>query len=107
MDTYIFVQLWNSFPEELKTTKQKIIHTNITEDLFLKKKIYIKVFTVTESTENVYHVTWQNLYFAQDLQNLYFYHALCIKKLKMAGKEWTDKSENDLLWTWLLWSKTF
>ena len=33
-----FVQLWNSFPEELKTTKQKIIHTNIMEVLFMKKK---------------------------------------------------------------------
>ena len=33
-----FVQLWNSFSEELKTTKQKIVHTNIMEDLFMKKK---------------------------------------------------------------------
>ena len=40
---YMFVQLWNSFPEGLKATKQTIIYTNITEDLFLKKKIYIKV----------------------------------------------------------------
>ena len=34
----MFVQLWNSFPEELKTTKQKIIFTNVTKGLFAKKK---------------------------------------------------------------------
>ena len=34
----MFVQLWNSFLEELKTTKQKIIFTNVTKDLFVKKK---------------------------------------------------------------------
>ena len=34
----MFVQLWNLFPEKLKTTKQKIIFTNVMEDLFAKKK---------------------------------------------------------------------
>ena len=29
---------WNSFREELKTTKQKIIYKNVTEDLSMKKK---------------------------------------------------------------------
>ena len=58
----------NLFPEELKLTKQKIIYTNVTEDLFVKKKKIKKIITITivESTENVYHVTRQNLYFAHD-----------------------------------------
>ena len=29
----------NSFPEELKTTKQKITFANVTKDLFAKKKM--------------------------------------------------------------------
>ena len=41
----MFVQLWNSFPEEL-TTKQKIIYTNVTEDLFVRKESYIKLSTL-------------------------------------------------------------
>ena len=40
---YLHVQLWNSFPEELKTTKRMITYTNVTEDLFLKKKNDIKL----------------------------------------------------------------
>ena len=35
---HMFVQLWNSFPEELKTTKHKIVHTNVMEDLFMKER---------------------------------------------------------------------
>ena len=62
----MFVQPWNSFLEELKTTKQKITHTDVTEDLFVKekkKKKFINV-TIVESTENAYRTTRQNLYFA-------------------------------------------
>ena len=40
LEIYIFAQLWNSFPEELKTITQKIIYINVTEDLFVKKKTY-------------------------------------------------------------------
>ena len=36
-EIHMFIQLWNSFPEELKT-KQKIIYTYVMEDLFMKKK---------------------------------------------------------------------
>ena len=32
---HMFIQLWKSFPEELKTTQQKMIYTNIMEDLFV------------------------------------------------------------------------
>ena len=39
----MFVQLGNLFPEELKTRKQKITYTNVTEDLFVKKKYDIKL----------------------------------------------------------------
>ena len=55
-----FAQLWNAIPEELKTTKQKIIHTIVMEILFVKKKM----IRITESAENVYNVTRQNLHFA-------------------------------------------
>ena len=34
----MFVQLWSSFSEELKTAKQKIIHGIVMEDIFVKKK---------------------------------------------------------------------
>ena len=34
----MFVQLWNSFPEELETAKQKIVYVNVMEDLSLKKR---------------------------------------------------------------------
>ena len=37
--TLMFVQLWNFFLEKLKTTKQKIIYADVTEDLFMKKKM--------------------------------------------------------------------
>ena len=40
----VFVQLQNSFPGELKTTKPKITHTNVTEDLFVKKNV-VKNYT--------------------------------------------------------------
>ena len=40
---HVFIQLWDSFPEELKTIKQKIIYTNVMEDLFMKKKNDIKL----------------------------------------------------------------
>ena len=40
---HVFVKLWNLFPEELKTTKQKIKYTNVTKDLFVKKKNDIKL----------------------------------------------------------------
>ena len=42
----VFVQLRNLFPEELQTTKQKIIYNNVTEDLFVKKKNDIKLKTL-------------------------------------------------------------
>ena len=59
-----FVQLWNQFTEELKTAKQKIIYTNVTEDFFKKKKndTELKNMTIVESTESVYDVTSQNLH---------------------------------------------
>ena len=59
-------QIWN-FHDVSKTTKQKIIYTNVTENLFMKKNLYrvIKI-TMVGSTENVYHVASQNLYFAHD-----------------------------------------
>ena len=52
----MFVQLQNLFPEELETTKHKIKHTNVTEDLFMEKKWYkiIIFITITESKDNVY-----------------------------------------------------
>ena len=34
----MIVQLWNWLPEELKTIKQRIICTYVTEHLFVKKK---------------------------------------------------------------------
>ena len=34
--------MWNSFPKELKTEKQKIIYIYVTEDFFLKEKNDIK-----------------------------------------------------------------
>ena len=40
---YVFLQLWNSFSEGLKTIKRKIIYTNVTEDLFDKKINYIRL----------------------------------------------------------------
>ena len=67
MGIHIFVvQLWNSFLEELNTTKQKIICTNITQDFYIKKKKLYEIINITivETTENVYHVTRQNLHFA-------------------------------------------
>ena len=54
----MFLQLWNQCPDELKTTKQDIIYTNVTEDLYMKKIISI---TITESMENIYHGARQNL----------------------------------------------
>ena len=57
----MFAQSQNLFPEELKTTEHKIKHTNVTDDLFMKKKWYkiITFITITECTENVYYVTRQ------------------------------------------------
>ena len=43
LEIYILVQLRKSFPEELKTTKQKNMYTNVTEDLFVKKKDDIRL----------------------------------------------------------------
>ena len=43
----MFVQLWNSFSEELKTTKLEIIYKNVTEDLFVKKKKRYRVIDIT------------------------------------------------------------
>ena len=43
LEIYILVQLQESFPEELKTTKQKNMYTNVTEDLFVKKKDDIRL----------------------------------------------------------------
>ena len=40
----MFIQLWNSLLEKLKTTKQKIIYTNVTKDISMKKKNDIKNF---------------------------------------------------------------
>ena len=59
----MFIQLWNSLLEKLKTTKQKIIYTNVTKDISMKKKNDKKTLNITiaESTENVYHFTRQNL----------------------------------------------
>ena len=69
----MIVQLQNSFHLKLKTkTKKiwKIIYTNVTEDLYVKKKIYrIINITVAENTENVYHNTRQNLNFTHTPQN--------------------------------------
>ena len=55
----------------MKTTKQKIIYTNVTEDLFVKKKKWYEIINITieESTENVYHVARQNLNFAKTSYN--------------------------------------
>ena len=52
----MFVQLWNSFPEEL-TTKQKIIYTNVTERPFHEERKLYKIIniTISESTESVYY----------------------------------------------------
>ena len=50
-EIYMFVQLWNSFPEELKTTKQKIIYINVT------KPYKIINNSIGENTKDVYHVT--------------------------------------------------
>ena len=51
----MFVQLWNSFPEELETAKQKIVYVNVMEDLSLKKRWYeIINIIIVESTEHVY-----------------------------------------------------
>ena len=61
---HMIVQLWNWLPEELKTTKQRITCTYVTEHLFVKKKNDKKTtITIVESTENVYHVKSQNLHF--------------------------------------------
>ena len=38
LGTNVLVELWNSFPEELKTTKQKIISINVTKDLSDEEK---------------------------------------------------------------------
>ena len=67
----MFVKLQNLFPDELKTTKHKIKYTNVTEDLFMKKKwCKIIIFiTITESTDNVYYVTRQNLHSAHSPYN--------------------------------------
>ena len=43
LEIYILVQMQESFPEELKTTKQKNMYTNVTEDLFVKKKDDIRL----------------------------------------------------------------
>ena len=105
-----FVQLWNQFTEELKTAKQKIIYTNVTEDFFKKKKndTELKNMTIVESTESVYDVTSQNLHSVHASYNK--------NKLKMAAKEWTDDKvfqfRNNLLWIGLggkyfLWAKAF
>ena len=74
----MLVQLWNSFPPDLRSTKQKIIQTNITEDVFVKKKI--RNITMAERAENVYHVTGQNLHFAHAPYNKN-------KELKIVGNE--------------------
>ena len=68
---HIFVQRWNSFPEELKTTKQ-IVFTNATEGLFAGRGGGYKIINITR----------QNLHFAHILYNK--------KKFKMAAKEGLD-----------------
>ena len=103
----MFVQLWKSFLEELKTAKQMIIIPKCNGRLIRVEKNDINL-AITESTKNVYHVTRQNLRFV---------HAPCNKKkLKMAAKEWTDdktfRFRNDLLWAgpggdYVLWGKAF
>ena len=64
----MFVQLWSSFSEELKTAKQKIIHGIVMKDIFVKKKkkkrYKIIGIAIVESTEIIYYVTKQNLHFA-------------------------------------------
>ena len=55
----MFVQLWNSFPRELKR-ELKIIYTNVTEKKQKQNMINIRI---PESTENAYYVTRQNLHF--------------------------------------------
>ena len=59
LEIHIFAQLSNLFSEELKT-KQKIKYTHVMEDFSWRKKW----ITITESKENVYHVTRQKLHFA-------------------------------------------
>ena len=39
MGIHLFVQMWNSFPEKFKTTKQKNIYTNVMGGLFVKTRI--------------------------------------------------------------------
>ena len=59
----MLLQLWNSFLEELKTTKQKITYTNVMEDLFKKKKLYkiilIKRFHFPEMVFNA--LEWEEI----------------------------------------------
>ena len=43
---HMFVQLWNSFPKESETTKQKITYRNVMEDLFVEEKYDIKLKTL-------------------------------------------------------------
>ena len=73
LEIHMLVQLWNSFPPDLRSTKQKI-----TEDVFVKKKI--RNITMAERAENVYHVTGQNLHFAHAPYNKN-------KELKIVGNE--------------------
>ena len=85
----MFLQLRTYFllTLELKTTKHPIIYTNVLEDLFVRKNNYkIMNITIAESTENVYHVTRQNLYFDHALYNK--------NKLKITAKEWTGDKKS-------------
>ena len=72
---YMFIQLWNSFPEKLKT--KKIIYTNATEDLFLRKKWYkiISIAKVQKMSTMLQGKTYILLTFPT------------IKKIKMTAKE--------------------
>ena len=104
LEIYIFAQLWNSFPEELKTITQKIIYINVTEDLFVKKK-----------TKTI------NIKIAKQISIMLKSKSLLIlpaKKTKITKASWgVDDNKifrfrNDLLWTelggnYFLCTKTF
>ena len=67
----MFVQPWNSSPEEVKTTKQDYVHKCNGRPCCEEKKrckIIINI-TILKTTENIYHVTRQNLHFAHTPYN--------------------------------------
>ena len=107
---HIFVQLWNTFPDELKTTKQKIIHTNVMGDLLVKEKML-------QSYKHYNRRKYRKCLPCYKVKLTFCSCSIQKKKqkLKMAAKEWIDDKmfqfRNDLLWlglggNYLLWAKT-